>query len=90
MIGVADRIQLRLYNIYLPPERVHAELLAPDVMRCKPGNPVAAAITADGPQPERHLLEVSMSTWVESFSNHTVFAEDRMAITENPTIKTSN
>eukprot|EP00931_Biecheleriopsis_adriatica_P048568 TRINITY_DN28075_c0_g1_i1.p1 TRINITY_DN28075_c0_g1~~TRINITY_DN28075_c0_g1_i1.p1 ORF type:complete len:4655 (+),score=704.17 TRINITY_DN28075_c0_g1_i1:659-13966(+) len=70
-----------LYDAYLPPEYVQAELLAPDVMRCQPRLPVAeSGVGTDKLQPLGANLEVSMSTQVQSESGLSVLAEDRMEL----------
>ncbi|CAJ1373238.1 unnamed protein product [Effrenium voratum] len=70
-----------LYDKYLPAERSPAELLAPDVLRCRPTQPAAASgVGTDKLQPLGVNLEVSMSTQVDSASEQTVLAEDRMSL----------
>jgi len=69
---------LWLYDVYLPPEVVEAELLARDVLRCRPRQPAAPRMTSEGMQPIRHPLEVSMTSWVISESKRSVLAEERM------------
>eukprot|EP00928_Gymnodinium_smaydae_P052443 TRINITY_DN3633_c0_g1_i1.p1 TRINITY_DN3633_c0_g1~~TRINITY_DN3633_c0_g1_i1.p1 ORF type:complete len:5302 (-),score=561.54 TRINITY_DN3633_c0_g1_i1:86-14599(-) len=79
------------YDVNLPPERVKGFILAPDRLKCKPR---LAAAEVDGGggvllQPPRVRLEVSMSPWVDSESNRSVLAEDRMHLRdlEDPTKK---
>ncbi|CAK9051743.1 Uncharacterized protein SCF082_LOCUS28375 [Durusdinium trenchii] len=70
-----------LYDKYLPPERVHATLLSPETLRCHPTMPAAASgINTDKLQPLGVNLEVSMSTQVDSASEQTVLAEERMEL----------
>lgn len=71
-----------LYDKYLPPERVNAELLSPETLRCQPTQPAAASgiDTIDKLQPLGVNLEVSMSTQVDSASALTVLAEERMEL----------
>ena len=71
-----------LYDKYLPPERVTAELLSPETLRCQPTQPAAPSgiDTIDKLQPLGVNLEVSMSTQVDSASGLTVLAEERMQL----------
>ncbi|CAE7509525.1 unnamed protein product [Symbiodinium natans] len=78
----ADLVQcVWLYDKYQPAERTPAVLLAPDVLRCRPSQPAAASgIDTEYLQPLGVSLEVSMSTQVDSATELTVLAEDRMEL----------
>eukprot|EP00913_Durusdinium_trenchii_P020762 g19502.t1 len=82
LFGVKFQEPMWSKDKYLPPERVHATLLSPETLRCHPTMPAAASgiNTEDKLQPLGVNLEVSMSTQVDSASEQTVLAEERMEL----------